>query len=80
VAKNAAIETFRARCRQAFRFLEQEYGFAERRLPAQKFINRFQVQYVHSATLVAVEGIHWGSGIDVRVGRVESRGVGDVAA
>jgi hypothetical protein len=71
MAKKAEIEKFREQCRRDFRFLEQEYAFAERRLPKEKYINQFQVQYVSRVALVAVEGIHYGRGVDVRLGRVE---------
>jgi hypothetical protein len=71
MAKKAEIEKFRELCRREFRFLEKEYGFVERKLPNKEAINQFQVQYVNTTTFVAVEGIHWGTGIDVRIGRVE---------
>ena len=65
------LDQFKKLFRQEFRFLTNEYGFAERELPKKEFINQFQVQYVSATTLVAVEGIHWGSGVDVRIGRTE---------
>src|SRR5215208_5484153 len=71
MTKKAEIEKFRELCRREFCFLEQEYAFAERRLPKEKYINQFQVQYVSGVALVAVEGIHYGHGVDVRLGRVE---------
>ena len=69
--KKAGIENFRELCRREFRFLQEEYGFTERKLPKKEFVNEFQVQYVNATTLVAIEGIHWGFGIDVRIGRVK---------
>ena len=71
MTKKSDIEKFRELCRREFRFLEQEYGFTERKLPKKEFINLFQVQYVNATTLVAVEGINWGGSIDVRIGRVK---------
>ena len=68
---NDALEKFKELCRREFRFLEREFRFAERPLPNEEFINQFQVQYVSEVALVAVEGIHWGCGVDVRLGRVE---------
>lgn len=68
--KKVIIEKFREQCRREFGFLESEYGFAERKLPKKEFINEFQVQYVSAVTLVAIEGINWGGGIDVRLGRI----------
>jgi len=65
------LDKFKELCRQEFRFLEDEYGFAERELPKEGLINRFQVQYVNTTTFVAVEGIHWGGGVGVGIGRAE---------
>ena len=71
MAKKAEIEKFRDLCRREFRFLEDKYGFVERKAPNKEFINQFQVQYVNTTTFVTVEGVHWGQGINVRIGRVE---------
>jgi hypothetical protein len=70
MAKKADIEKFRELCRREYRFLEREYDFTERKIPKEESINQFQVQYVNATTLVAVEGIHWGLSIDVRIGRL----------
>src|SRR4051794_29891686 len=71
MAKKPQLEIFRSLCKREFRFLEQEYAFSEWMLPNDVCTNEFQVQYVSEVALVAVEGIHWGFGVDVRLGRVE---------
>ena len=65
------LDQFRELCRQEFRFLEDEYGFAEPEPPQPPLINQFQVHYANATTLVIVAGINWGEAVDVRIGRVK---------
>ena len=69
--KREAVEAFRRECRAAFGFLVNEHGFSERELPRGSSVNAIQVQYQNVSTFVSIEGVSWGQGIDVRIGRLE---------
>ena len=71
MAKQTEVEKFRKLCRREFRFLENEFDFVVRKLPINEIINQYQVQYNNETTFVAVVGVNWGTGINVRIGRVE---------
>jgi hypothetical protein len=62
---NPTLEDFLRSVRQEFHFLVAELGFKEQRLPRHRDANQFQVRYRNATTLVEVEGINWGYGVNV---------------
>jgi hypothetical protein len=63
-----AVGRFLIEARKAFAYLTTDYGFAEHAptLPDEPFLLE-----LHSAALkVLILGIHWGAGVDVRLGRL----------
>jgi hypothetical protein len=78
-------DEFRARAREAFAFLTREFGFREEPVP-RGFHNPVAVWYANATTRVVVEGIHWGFGSRVAVGRAgdperfENFDLGDLVA
>ena len=65
---NPTLEDFLRSARQEFHFLVVELGFKEQRLPRHRDANQFQVRYRNATTLVEVEGINWGYGVNVLLG------------
>ena len=65
---NPTLEDFLRCARHEFHFLVVEFGFKEQRLPRRRHTNPFQVRYCNSTTLVEVEGINWGYGVNVLLG------------
>jgi hypothetical protein len=65
---NPTLEDFLRCARQEFHFLVVEFGFKEQRLPSHRDTNQFQVSYRNATTLVEVEGINWGYGVNVLLG------------
>jgi hypothetical protein len=61
------VKQFREYGRRAFRFLIEEFGFLEVAPTKGKFVNEYMVCFSNGVTWVAVEGINWGFGIDVRL-------------
>jgi hypothetical protein len=64
-------EDFKADCRKHFHFLVTDFDFVEQPLPRDASVNRYQVRYVNSTTLVVIEGLHWGTFVGVGLGRVQ---------
>ena len=57
------------RCaRHEFDFLVVEFGFREQALPKHRDNYLFQLRYGNATTLVEVEGVNWGYGVNVMVG------------
>jgi hypothetical protein len=65
---NPTLEDFLRCARHEFHFLVVEFGFKEQSLPRHRDKNQFQVRYRNSTTLVEVEGINWGYGVNVLLG------------
>jgi hypothetical protein len=65
---NPTLEDFLRCARHEFHFLVVEFGFKEQSLPRHRDTNQFQVRYRNSTTLVEVEGINWGYGVNVLLG------------
>jgi hypothetical protein len=65
---NPTLEDFLGRTRQEFHFLIVEFGFREQALPRHGDVIQFQVRYHNASTLVEVEGINWGYGVNVLLG------------
>lgn len=65
---NPTLEDFLRCARQEFRFLVLEFGFQERALPRRRDVNQFQVRYRNATTIVEVEGVNWGYGVNVLLG------------
>ncbi len=63
---------FRRAVRDAFSYLRTEYGFSEVPLSSSQPTNPVQVRFQSAATLVTVEGINWGHGVQVTVRRMTS--------
>lgn len=61
---NPTLEEFLRCARKEFHFLIAEFAFQEQALPGQRDVNEYQVRYVNAATLVKVEGINWGYGVN----------------
>jgi hypothetical protein len=66
--RNPSLEEFLRRARLAFGFLTTEFGFQEQALPRHPDVNEYQVRYVNATTLIRVEGINWGYGVNVLLG------------
>ena len=66
--RNPSLEEFLARARHEFAFLIAEFAFQEQAVPQNWDVNRFQVRYANSASLVRAEGINWGYGVTVLLG------------
>jgi hypothetical protein len=65
---NPTLEDFLRRARQEFHFLVLEFGFREQASRRRADLNQFQVRYRNDTTLVRVEGINWGYGVQVLLG------------
>ena len=67
------VEKFRESCRPDFRFLEEEYGFAERKLGKNETIDGilFAVEYVSPKTSVLVMSQSYGHSLAVLFGPTE---------
>ncbi len=63
--RNPGLEEFLRRARLEFGFLTTEFGFEEQTLPTGADVNEYQVRYVNATTLIRVEGINWGYGVNV---------------
>ena len=63
--RSPTADEFLERARREFQFLEAEFGFLEQGPPARLDGNAFQLSYVNATTLVTVEGINWGFGVNV---------------
>lgn len=63
------LKDFLQCARREFDFLVAEFGCREQALPRQRDVNQFQVRYRNSTTLVEVEGINWGYGVNVLLAR-----------
>lgn len=70
MSSKVAINQFLSECRKHFNFLVDQYGFKERLIDQDDKNEKFQVQYVSKTVKVVVLGIHWGAGINVRIGRL----------
>jgi hypothetical protein len=55
------LDEFLACARREYRFLVDDFGFAE----ATQSHNPFEVDYTSDSLLVAVEGINWGFGVQI---------------
>jgi hypothetical protein len=66
---NPTLEDFQRCARQEFHFLVVEFGFQEQAVGRQGDVNQFQVRYRNATTQVVVEGINWGYGVNVMLGR-----------
>ena len=80
-------DQFRDCARREFAFLEHEYGFRERPIPADTpFSNSCAVWFANSTTLIVIEGINWGMNARVAIGsarhdrRFENYDLGDLVA
>jgi hypothetical protein len=65
---NPTLEDFLRCARQEFHFLVVEFGCREQVLPRRRDVNPFQVRYRNATTLVEVEGMNWGYGVEVLLG------------
>ena len=65
------LNEFRDCVRQEFRFLIEDYDYAEVPLPDEEFINEFMVCFSNGRTWIGIEGINWGFAIDVRLASVD---------
>jgi len=65
-----AAEQFRAECLEHFSFLISDYGFKEERFSSRKRLEPFEVRLISANTRIIILGTHWGTGVDVRVGRL----------
>ena len=59
------LQEFRQFAREEFSYLVADFGFEE--TPVPKDANEFQVRFETERTRIAVEGINWGSNIDIRI-------------
>jgi hypothetical protein len=66
--QNPTLEDFLRRARHEFHFLVVEFGFQEQTLPKSRSGNPYEVRYRSGSTLVIVEGINWGYGVNVLLG------------
>ena len=73
MSDKSIVEEFQELCRREFRFLEEDYGFAERELGKEATINgsRFAVQYVSPKASVAVLSQSYGTSFVVLFGPTE---------
>ena len=71
--RNPTRDDFLRRACQEFHFLVAEFGFVEDTLPDSEDGNPYQVRYRSRTTLVIVEGINWGYGINVLLGQLGRR-------
>jgi hypothetical protein len=66
--QNPALDDFLRRARHEFHFLVVEFGFQEQTIPKRRGGNPYEVRYRSGTTLVIVEGINWGYGVNVLLG------------
>jgi hypothetical protein len=72
MSDQSVVNEFQELCRREFRFLEEDYGFAEREVEKESTIrNPFQVQYVSPKTVVRVLSQSYGSSLVVLFGPTE---------
>jgi hypothetical protein len=64
---NPSLGDFLERARREFHFLVAEFGFEDELVSGRDDANDYQVRYHNRSTLVIVEGINWGYGVDVRL-------------
>jgi hypothetical protein len=67
------LDEFFAESELAFRFLEEQYGFVKQSSAMTSHPNPFTVRYENASTAVMIEGVSWGSGAVVSVGKKEGR-------
>jgi hypothetical protein len=65
---NPTLEDFLRCARREFNFLVVEFGFLDQALSKRRDVNPFQVRFRNATTLVEVEGINWGYGVNVILG------------
>ena len=64
---NPTLDDFLRCARQEFHFLQPDFGFREW-TSGRLRVNQFQVRYRNATTLVNVDGINWGYGVNVLLG------------
>ena len=64
---NPSLDEFLRCARQEFHFLVADFGFREEPRPRHGEINEYQIRYDSRTTVVIVDGINWGYGVDVRL-------------
>jgi hypothetical protein len=69
----SGVEEFQKLCRREFRFLEEDYGFAEPEVGSEVTSNLlpFEMQYVSLKTFVRVISVSYGHGLNVLFGPSE---------
>jgi hypothetical protein len=63
------LDEFFVQAEMAFRFLEEGYGFVKQSSTASLHPNPFTVRYENAVAAVVIEGVSWGSGAIVSIGR-----------
>ena len=63
------LDEFKAMCREEFAFLVEEFGFTEVPVTGE-FTNPFSVRFEKDCLRVQVEGINWGRGVNIKMGKL----------